>query len=121
MDKEIMEKFGELFNDLLESKTSKKKEVVEKFMNYTGEKNKITAETIMSDSEDWLLINLRKYLVNQGIKIYCVQMKCTDGHTAMHHKFVSTLDEAIRIAEQVQSDDEAERFSEVQADLLFKV
>lgn len=120
MNNKIEEKIDSLFEEIFENRQEKRKKAIKEFMDYTGEKNEITATTIVIENDAWLMINVRKYLMSAGIKIYCVQMKCSDGNTAIHPKFTSTLEEAIKIAEKIQLEDESHEFTEVQADLLFK-
>lgn len=129
MESKIEKKISELIEELSKIRLEKKKKEIQNFrkrsiqdfMQATGEKNEQTVRTILIEPDHWLLLNLRNFIISAGIEIYCVQMKCKDGDTAIHQKFSLTKEEANLIAEEVKSNDKENFFTEVQINLLFEV
>ena len=99
-------------------KERKNTNILKMFMQKTGEKNEITATNIVLDGTDWVIKNLRRYLISQNIKIYCIQMKDKDGSMGIIPDFYSTFDEAMKRAEQVKT--EEDETTEGMVDLLFR-
>ena len=128
LDKKLLEMFKNILeenfteddlNNIEKLKKEFKDKKIKSAMDILQEKNQITVETIINDPS-WLLLMLRRYLTENNAKIYCVQMRCKDGHSAMYKALRTTLEESIQDAVKIQEEDTENMFELVQADLLFK-
>jgi|SRR6185437_3869212 len=82
-----------------------------------NEGNRVTVEALFCNNALWILCKLREYLLQQQVKVFCINIKYQSGHSGTHGVFFSTFEEAKKRALEIE---ETEEFLEVSVDLLFK-